>query len=137
MINYENQERMLDWCAERIAHIDKFDKAKSVAIGFFNPKSKARGVVVFSTSLGDQDMELSWAGNGVWSRRNLREIFDYVFNETRQGARRATVIILKRDKKTRDLAEKLGFKHEGTHPETMGCETTCSYGMLKGNCKWI
>ena len=135
MITYANQEKMLEWCAERIAHVDKFDKLKSVAIGFLNPKSKAKGVVVFSTSLGDQDMELSWAGEGVWTRENLREIFDYVYN--RHGARRSTVIVLKRDKKTRELAERLGFRHEGTHPETMGCETTCSYGMLKGNCKWI
>lgn len=125
---------MLDWCATRIAHVDKFDKAMSVAIGFLNPKTKAQGVVVFS-SFGQADLELSWAGNGVWSRENLREIFDYVFN--RALSRRATVIVLKRDKKTRELAERLGFRHEGTHPETVGCETTCSYGMLKDNCKWI
>lgn len=135
MITYADQEKMLDWCAKRIPHIDKFDKLKSAAIGFLNSKTKAKGVVVFSTSLRDQDMELSWAGEGVWTRENLHEIFDYVYN--RHGARRATVIVLKRDKRTRKLAEKLGFKHEGTHPETMGCETTCSYGMLKGNCKWI
>lgn len=134
MITYENQEKMLDWCAARIAHVDKFDKAMSVAIGFMNPKTKDRGVVVFS-SFGQADLELSWAGSGVWSRENLREIFDYVFN--RNHSRRATVIVLKRDKKTRELAERLGFRHEGTHPETVGCETTCSYGMLKANCKWI
>ena len=131
----EEQENMLDWCAARIPHIDKFDKAQSLAMGMFNPKTRATGVVVFSTTLGDQDMELSWAGHGVWSRENLRAIFDYVYN--RHMARRATVIILKRDKKTRELAERLGFRHEGTHPETVGCETTCSYGMLKNNCKWI
>lgn len=134
MIIYAPQEKLLEYCASRIDRVDSFDPAKNSAIGFLNKKTGGEGVVVFSV-FGDEDMELSWAGHGIWTKKNLREVFDYVYN--RHGARRATVIVLKRDKKTRELAERLGFRHEGTHPETVGCETTCSYGMLKRNCRWI
>ena len=70
------------------------------------------------------------------TRAVLRGIFGYPFNQLR--VRRVTALVAKSNKHCRQFIERLGFSHEGTHPESLpNGGATCSYGMTRKHCKWI
>lgn len=66
-----------------------------------------------------------------------RTLFAYPFHKL--GYARLTSLIEKKNKKSRALCERLGFKLEGVHPRAIDGSTSIamSYGMLKEHCRWI
>lgn len=70
------------------------------------------------------------------SRTTLRTLFAYPFVQL--GCVRMTVIVAKKNERSRSVVSKLGFKQEGSHPGAFdGRQTAISYGMAKDACKWL
>ena len=94
------------------------------------------GAVVYG-NLSGADVELHMTGEVGWlTKGNLRTIFEYPFKEL--GCRRVTAWIARKNKRSRDLAERLGFKLEGVRRK--GCGNGADaimYGLLAEECRWI
>ncbi len=70
------------------------------------------------------------------NRRTLRALLGYPFEQLK--VRRLQFTIAKRDKKTRKLWERLGFKYEGTGRQAWpDGSDSCVYSMLKHECRWL
>ena len=87
-------------------------------------------------TLTDLHMHIA-SNNRAWCKRGmLRGLFEYPFEQV--GVSRVTAMVAKRNKHARQFVERLGFRHEGTHPKGFpDGGTACSYGLLKENCKWL
>lgn len=76
-------------------------------------------------------IEPRWATHAT-----LRTLFSYPF--VHLGVRRMTGIVEKKNKKSRELTLRLGFKYEGNCRKAMdNGDDAIIYGMLKEECKWI
>jgi RimJ/RimL family protein N-acetyltransferase len=77
------------------------------------------------------------ADNPRWARKGMiRILFWYPFKQL--GVERATVVIARRNKRSRRLAEGLGFRLEGTARRGWdGVQDCMVYGMLRSECRWI
>jgi hypothetical protein len=97
-------------------------------------RGKLIGGVVYHNYVG-HDVQVSIAFDRVafipW-----RALFDYPFGQL--GCNRVTAIIGRKNKKSRAIAEGLGFKLEGVHLKGLdGKQDAMSYGLLKEHCRWI
>lgn len=77
------------------------------------------------------------AGEGAWlSRRVIRVMFDYPFNQLR--CNRLTALTAKSNKPSRKLLEGLGFKLEGIARQGFGPRShACIYGLLRSEQGWV
>lgn len=94
------------------------------------------GAVLFMHHRG-YSIEAHWAGEKGWlSRPHLRDIFAFPFSTI--GVRRINGLIPKRNKQARKIAERLGFKLEGTlrGADDDGRDLMI-YGMLRRECRWL
>lgn len=95
------------------------------------------GGVVFHGFRG-HDIEISIASDSpLWaSKKTFATLYAYPFNQL--GVVRITCITGRKNKAVRRLAEASGFKLEGTHRKALdGREDAMSYGLLRGDCRWL
>jgi RimJ/RimL family protein N-acetyltransferase len=93
------------------------------------------GAMLFTNYRG-ASIEMSLAGEPGWfTRRGLREYFSYPFETLR--VRRVTSIIHRRNKESRALAARLGFKLEGVARDGFPDGDAMIYGLTRKDCKWI
>jgi hypothetical protein len=125
-------EIVAKWVSEKIVGCNGFGPC--TAIGVVRDGKLSGGVVYHE--FRKHDVRVSIALDGAGFSVPWRLLFSYPFNELK--CVRITSMIDKRNKRSRALCERLGFKMEGVHPKGVdGWATAVSYGMLKENCRWI
>src|SRR5690349_3238467 len=83
-----------------------------------------------------RDIQLSIAADSPkWcTKRTLRYLLGYPFLQLKCA--RVTAIVAKKNKRSRTLVERLGFKLEGTIRRAFPKDHGLIYGMLREECKW-
>lgn len=109
-----------------------------VAIGF-SRGSEIVGAVIFTDWRpvpGGGSIHIWAAGHNWISRRTLKAIFDYPFNQL--GCHRVHTFIAKQNRTSRKLAEGVGFKFEGVGRKLINTHLDAMiYSILKDECRWI
>lgn len=94
-----------------------------------------RGVVLYINYRG-ASIEMSCAGEVGWlTRRALAAFFSYPFVQLK--CRRVTGIVHRKNKRARDLNERLGFRLEGVCKHGFETGDAIIYGMTRAECRWI
>lgn len=94
-------------------------------------------VILYDRFTGaDIHMHIASASPKWCNRKVLRGLFRYPFEQL--STRRVTAMTTKSNKVARQFLERLGFRLEGTHPQSgTNGETMCSYGLLRRDCRWV
>ena len=123
--------KMID---DQLPEVENVDQHQAIAIV---SGEVAKAVVLygdytrFDLRMHIASVDQTWCQRGI-----LRGCFSYPFNQLR--VRRVTALVPKKNKHARRFNERLGFVHEGTHPQSMADGgAMCSYGMVREKCKWI
>lgn len=107
-------------------------------IGVLSSQGKIRGAVLY-TNYRHGGIEMTCAGEPGWlSKDAVKAFFVYPFQQI--GCHRVTSLVPRKNKPSRTLAERLGFKLEGVIREGFVGATTQDamlYGLLKSDCIWI
>jgi hypothetical protein len=115
------------------ARIPNISFGEYTALGVVR-RGKLVGGVVYHNYV-EHDIQVSIAVDGA-SFMPWRGLFAYPFGQL--GCSRITAMIGRKNKKSRKIAEALGFKLEGVHPKGLdGQQDAMSYGLLKEDCRWI
>jgi RimJ/RimL family protein N-acetyltransferase len=128
--------RLVTWLAERmeqrpddlVGHMpfEVLAVVKNAAI---------QGVVLYINYRG-ASIEMSCAGDTGWLTRGAVKAFlSYPFVQLK--CRRVTSIVHRKNKKSRDLAERLGFRLEGVCKHWFDTGDGIVYGLTRAECKWI
>lgn len=78
-----------------------------------------------------------WAvGHGWLSKRTIRELLGYPFNQL--NCHRATALIARGNKPSREMVERIGWRLEGKMRRGFDTrQDLLIYGLLKSECGWI
>jgi len=125
-------EGMCRWAGPRIG--ESFDPGSTTGISVFCEHGAA---TVLYTDHDRVGVRMQVAGVGHWlSRTALAVFFGYPFQDL--GVRRVTGLVAKRNKKARNLNEKLGFVQEGCLRQALfNGDSYIIYGMLRDECRWL
>ncbi len=94
-----------------------------------------RGVVLYTNYRG-ASIEMSCAGEPGWlTRKSLRVFFDYPFVQLK--CRRVTGIVHRKNKRSRDMCERLRYRLEGVCKHGFETGDAIIYGMTRAECIWI
>lgn len=93
------------------------------------------GAVIFINYRWPSIEQISAGEPGWMSRENLRGLFSYPFLQLK--CRRLTGIVARKNKHSRDITERLGFKLEGVSRHGFPDDDACIYGMVRKDCRWI
>lgn len=128
---------MIEWVASRLGlAADVFEPA--TAIGIVEGERLIAGVVYHGYRPDPGAIEASLASvSPRWcTRAVLRAIFAYPFEQLR--VRRLQAVVERKDRHTRDIVMRLGFKYEGIARRFLpGAKDAAVYSMLQGECRWI
>jgi RimJ/RimL family protein N-acetyltransferase len=127
-------EMVAAWVSARLPEAGGFEKYKALGVV---RGGKIVGGVVYHHYIGhDIRASVAYENNGLASSGVVRALFAYPFLDLKCA--RISVMVSRKNKKSRKLIEGLGFKLEGVHPKGMdGINDAFSYGMLKEHCRWI
>lgn len=137
MITYEFSPNVVGWVSRQLRETYQ----GAVGIGVLVDGVPACGVVyseLRNTRSGDPyDLRVSIAAvNKRWATKgSLEVLFAYPFKQV--GVNRLTAVIAKKNKKSRSLAERLGFRLEGTLRRGLEDDDLCIYGLLKDEVQWL
>lgn len=139
---FGEDQRVLDWVAERIRYYTKGPADQCATIGFEDDGRLVAGVV-FSRLTYDRDgvpndMDFAIAvdaGAQRFSRRIVKTIFRYAFGQSK--CRRVTTYIASDNERSWRGVEGLGFKREGCLREAIqpGVDLFI-YGLLRNECRF-
>jgi RimJ/RimL family protein N-acetyltransferase len=128
---------VLDYLKTRLPDFEP--RSEFTAIGSAKGDRLIGGILYHNFSRGAKGngIEMVCAGVPGWLTRNtLYWYFWYPFVQLE--CIRVMAVISKKNRRSRSLVERLGYKIEGVHPYGMADGSTAmSYGMLKQNCRWI
>lgn len=128
------------WVCARVRDMAPISTTEFEAIGFASADGTLIGGAVYTSYYrladGTCDITLTGAGNRGWlSRTTLRVIFGYPFGQL--NCSRVTAITSKPNRRSRDLLERLGFRHEGTIRGAFGRgRDGLLYGLLREEYKF-
>lgn len=134
MIVFDDNARIAAWICEQLNEPVPVNPA---AIGFTLHGSREIVGGVLYTNYRGCDIEMSCAAvDSRWlNRQHLDAIFGYPFRQLK--CLRVTAITERRNKKARQFIERIGFRHEGSHPRAMNGRTALTYGLLREHCRWL
>jgi RimJ/RimL family protein N-acetyltransferase len=129
-----------DRVARAIPHIGTVDRLGSyVALGVVRDDRLVGGVDFHNYRQHDIEISITFDQTGLrtWCRPEvLAGLFSYPFNTL--GCARITAIAGRKNKKSRQLIENIGFKLEGTARRALdGREDAMIYGMLREECRYL
>lgn len=125
-----------EWVRERIPVIRHPFPDTAMCIGFGDEK-RLLGAVVY-TDYNGYNMHASIAvePQSNWAnRRVLKALFSYPFKDN--NCIRLTALCAKRNKASRSMVERMGFKYEGNMRRGFETDDLIAYGMLKEECPWL
>ena len=131
---FGHDEYVAKWVQQRIPAAPDFGPC--TAIGVADDNRLIAGVVY--NNFHGYMVEVSMASiDPRWcNRRTMRALFKYPFEQLK--VRRLQITMAKRDKKTRKLFERMGFKFEGTGRQAWPDGTdACVYSLLRHECRWL
>jgi len=132
----ENQRLLSQIAAQRIG-CPPFPEP-CTSIGFVRADTNALvGGVTFAGYTGSEIWGSIWVDDPImWTRTNLRHMFDYPFNVCK--VRRLAAIVKGDNNKSLRVIKKMRFQQEGVSRQFFGPETDgVLFGMLREECKWI
>lgn len=141
MILAWHKDLVVQFVASRLGH--QIDTSSGFeALGSTDASGRLIGGVVYVNyrvmpSGAGADVELIAAGSGAWlTKPFVRELFAYPFEQL--SCLRVTALVGRKNRASRTLVEKLGFRLEGVVRDGFGQNRDAMlYGMLKRECKWI
>lgn len=138
MILVGHRELVRDFVCARIRDCTISDRYE--AMGALDRAGNLIGGFVFydwRQSPGGGDIMLAAAGSGPWvTKGNLRFWFRYPFQQL--SCNRITSLVAKKNRVSREMTERLGFKREGCARGAFGPgRDGILYGMLREECKFI
>src|SRR6478672_10569999 len=126
-------ELVAELVAARISYMRNRSFGPCTALGVIR-NDYLIGGVVYHNYIG-HDCQVSIALDQV-AFMPWRALFEYPFEQL--GCVRLTALIGRKNRKSRQLCERLGFKLEGVHIKGLdGKECAMSYGMLRSQCRWL
>lgn len=142
MVIYEPKKLLLEWASKGLfGSPDRFDE-KDTVIGIAKNGRIICAVVYtnyrIDTFCNPLSIELSiYSIDKTWAtRQNISTFFKYPFIQL--GLKRVQTVCSARDDGVIMFNQRLGFKQEGIHPEAFpDGGDAISFGMLKGDCKWL
>jgi RimJ/RimL family protein N-acetyltransferase len=131
------RERVRDFVCARIADCAVSERYE--ALGAVDRDGVLIGGFVFYDwrwAPGGGDIMLAAAGGGPWvTKGNLRAWFSYPFVQL--GCNRITSVVSKKNRVSREMTERLGFKREGCVRGAFGPgKDGVLYGLLAQECKF-
>lgn len=132
----EDKARLVFWLADKLRETPAdlvgqmpFEIAAVVKGGAI------RGVVLYINYRG-ASIEMACGGETGWlTRKALKAFFAYPFVQLK--CRRVTGIVHRKNKRARDLNERLGFRLEGVCKHGFETGDAIIYGMTRAECRWI
>ena len=129
------------WVAHQIRDMREPPTKDFEAIGALDADGNLIGGFVYTEyrRLGDGTFNicLTAAGHGYWlTRSNLRAFMSYPFRQL--NCSRMSAVIAKGNRKSRNIAERLGFVLEGKLRWWNGAgHDAVIYSLLRSECRWI
>lgn len=132
MIIAAQNERCGNWAKTYIPHVQQW------ADGYQTIGLEIDGCLVAATIYEhftgyDIDMSLTVAKRATPAF--VRACFEYPFNQL--GCLRVSCEVASKNKASKELARRLGFKLEGFKREAIPDDTLLLYGMTKSECRWL
>ena len=130
---WRDDDRVLSWMVERLEVLRGRFFGPARAIGILQD-SYLVGGVAFSIYVphpegGDCFVSMALDPEARVTRRMWRHLYGYGFCQL--GCHRLSTQFLKRDRRGRRIAERMGWKLEITSPEALGTKTLVHYGLLR------
>lgn len=135
---FGQDEIVARWIADRVRDANYIPETK--AIGVARDRQLIAGVGYYNMTTCDIRMVVAAEPGSRWLSKSMLEIFfGYVFYAPPLGLglRRATAIIHRKNKKSREFNRKIGWVEEGCHKHAFPDGDAISYGMIAEDCRWI
>jgi RimJ/RimL family protein N-acetyltransferase len=133
LIIQDEDAAIAEWVGRRLGETD-FGLYR--AIGIARRGKLVAGIVYNHFNGTSIDMTIASDSPRWASRQVLWRLFHYPFNELK--CRRVTATTGITNQPARAFLCRLGFSHEGTHPEGKpDGESVVSYGMTRSACRWL
>lgn len=130
----ENKEYIGEWVRNRIP--DSLPWGSFVAIGLAEDQRLIAAVIYNEHSGANICMHVAAEPKSRWLTRPMLAVwFAYPFKQL--GVRRVTALVAKKNKSSRSLCERLGFRLEGCLRHCLKADDLLVYGMLKKECRWV
>jgi RimJ/RimL family protein N-acetyltransferase len=128
--------RLVTWLAERLKEKpDDLVGAMPFEVWAVVKNAAIQGVVLYINYRG-ASIEMSCAGEPGWlTRKSLRAFFHFPFVQLK--CRRVTGIVHRKNKRARDVNERMGFRLEGVCKHGFENGDAMVYGMTRAECRWI
>lgn len=124
-----------DWVSSQVG-IDKIGGDNFSSIGIMTDGQLVGGAIYHGYRRHMVDISLATTDKRWCTRKVLRSLFGYPFNQLRVVRLGATCS--KKNKDIRNLMDKLGFKLEGCARKAFdGKNDAMVYSMLKTECRWL
>ena len=125
---------IIDWVAQKLG--TRFHDATVIGVIDDERNQLLAGICYNHYSGYSVEMSIASTSPHWCSRGVLRAAFEYPFFDL--GCRRVTATTAVDNHQARKMLERLGFKLEGFHPQSMpDGKDGLSYGLLKSDCRWI
>lgn len=123
----EEKAAMIDWALQRLPAVEDFGPAYPIAV----LREGAPAAVVVYHQWRGPGIEMSIASDSPrWAtRQTVSLLLAWAFQM--YGVKRITAIVERRNKRSRKLAEGLGFKLEGTMLDAFETDDGIIYGMTR------
>lgn len=119
---------------ERLGMSRSWEKCRSFGIV---RGSELAAIIVYSEYRHPSIEASIWSATPRWATPPvLRALLQYPFLQL--GVRRVTATTEEGNAAARRFLERLGFRHEGTHPDALMTGTAVSYGLLRADAeRWV
>lgn len=126
-------KEVADWVAKRV---DAETFGDCVTYGFHKDGKIVGGVVFYDWRIEDMVFSVAFEDSGCITRRILRVLFDYPFNQV--GCHRITAYTDVDNEVSNKQLKRLGFQKEGRYREISRERKDANiYGMLRRECIWL
>ena len=134
MLVFGYDDAVARWVGGQLS-IDDFGPSR--AIGVMRADVLVAGAVYHNYHPRHRCAEISFASvTAKWATRDtIRALLRYPFVQL--NCERLTAVSRADNEDARDFLKRLGFQQEGYHRKGWGDEDAVSYGMLRGECRWI
>lgn len=134
----DRDDWICEWVAKRIPGYEGSDFKPCSSLGVARDGNLLAGMIFNNFRPKSRDIHFTIAADSPkWASREVVSfVFNYVFNQL--GCTRMTLIISKKNKRARKLAEGLGFQYEGKLRQGFdGIQDAIIYAMLSKECRWL
>lgn len=131
-LRIEPRAAIAQWVLDKLASKGRFfDDFKT--IGVFDGERLLGAVIFDGFTERDCELHICLHDRRAVSRRTIRAVFDYPFNQLR--LERVSANVLASNQPSHEFVQRLGFTLEGQ--KRMKGENVLMYGLMSHECRWI